>query len=98
MSEKENQKETIAEITRSYEQKIVELEKQHQEEIEKVKEEKDKEKELALKEQQDKHNKELSDYILGRKEIKELENDDIVEEKSFFDKGVESTKKLLGID
>ena len=71
---KESQQETVAEITRSYEQKIVELEKQHQVEIEQVKAEKDKEKEKALKEQQDIHNKELSDFILGRKEIKELEN------------------------
>ena len=90
--------ETIAEVTKTYEEKIIELEKQHQKEIETIKMEKDKEKETALNELKEEHRKELADVILGRKEIKVLEEDEEPQEKSFFEKGVESTKKYLGIN
>ena len=50
-----------------------------------------------IKELEEKHNKDIADIIMGRKEVeevqkREVENDD----KSYFDKQVEETKKKLG--
>lgn len=91
----ENQ--TVAEITKAYEQKIVDLQKQHQEELQLVKDNAEKEKQKALEEQKVVHNKEIADIILGRKEISEIEKGQSeTEEKSFFDRAVEKTKEILG--
>ena len=89
----ENQ--TVAEITKAYEQKIVELQKQHEKEIQVVKENAQKEKEKALEEQKTQFNKDLADVILGRKEVSEIEKTQDSDEKSYFDKAVENTKKKL---
>ena len=91
----ENQ--TIQEITKSYEEKIVELQKQHQEEIKVVKDNAEKEKQKALEEQKIIHNKEIADIILGRKEISENQgqNEGQENDKSFFDKAIEKTKDKL---
>ena len=94
MAEEKNA-ETIAEITKSYEQKIVDLQKQHDLEIKAIKENAQKEKEKALADQKAEHNKEIADIILGRKEISEIEEGQKTEEKSFFDKAVEDTKEKL---
>ena len=91
----EKNAETIAEITKSYEQKIVDLQKQHDLEIKAVKENAEKEKQKALEEQKAEHNKEIADIILGRKEISEIQEGQRETEKSFFDKAVEDTKKKL---
>ena len=89
---KENQ--TIDQITKSYEEKIAQREKEILEEKKQLEEKHKKE----IKELEEKHNKDIADIITGRKEVneiqkKEIENDD----KSFFDKQVEETKKKLGI-
>ena len=92
------EKETVETITKAYEQKIIELQKQHEEEINVVKNQMEKEKQEEITKLKEEHNKELADYILGRKQINELENDNKEsEEKSFFDKAVEQTKQILGI-
>ncbi len=90
--------ETIETITKSYEEKIANREKEILAEKEEMKKQFEKEKENALKEQKEKHNKEIADIVLGRKSAEEIisnkdkqEND----EKSFFDKAVEDTKKKL---
>ena len=91
----EENKETVAEVTKAYEQKIIELQKQHEKEIQVVKENAQKEKEKALEEQKTQFNKDLADVILGRKEISEIESNQNNDEKSYFDKAVEETKKKL---
>ena len=95
----EKKNETIETITKAYEEKIVELQKQHQNEIKIVKEDAEKEKQVAIQEIEEQHKKELADFILGRKQIEELEKDNKEkeknEEKSFFDQAVERTKEKL---
>lgn len=88
-------KETIETITKSYEEKIAEREKQVLQEKEDLKKQYEKEKEDALKKQKEEHNKEIADIILGRKSAEEVQNKDEESDKSFFDKAVEKTKKLL---
>ena len=89
--------ETIETITKSYEEKIAEREKQVLKEKEELKKQYEKEKEDALQKQKEEHNKEISDIILGRKSVEEIQNKDknLHDEKSFFDKAVENTKKKL---
>lgn len=87
--------ETIETITKSYEEKIAEREKQVLKEKEEMKKEFEVEKHNALKEQQEKHNKEIADIILGRKSAEEIQRKDMNDEKSFFDRAVEDTKKKL---
>lgn len=91
--------ETIETITRAYEEKIVELNSQHEKEINLVKENAEKEKQVAIQEIEEKHRKELADFILGRKQIEELEKEtkkqEENDEKSFFDKAVERTKEKV---
>lgn len=88
--------ETIETITKSYEEKIAEREKEFLAEKEKMKEDFEKEKANALKELTEKHNKEIADIILGRKSAEEIVNQKGEEsDKSFFDKAVENTKKIL---
>ena len=92
----EEENKTIETVTKSYEEKIIEIQKQHDLEIKQVKEQMEKEKEDAIKSAEEKHNKELSDYILGRKQIEELKKDKKNdEEKSFFENAVEKTKERL---
>ena len=91
----EENAETVAEITKAYEQKIVELQKQHEKEIQVVKDNAQKEKEKALEEQKVQFNKDLADVILGRKEINEIKENQDEDEKSYFDKAVEETKRKL---
>ena len=89
--------ETIETITKSYEEKIAEREKQIVQE--KMKKQFAKDLEDALKKQKEEHNKEIADIILGRKSAEEIQNKDNDEndDKSFFDKAVEDTKiKLKG--
>ena len=45
----------------------------------------------------EKYNQEIAEIISGRKAIEENQNDDEENDKSFFDKQVELTKKKLGI-
>ena len=91
------QNETIQEITKSYEEKIVELEKKHQDEIKLIKENAEKEKQKALDEQKVQHNKEIADIILGRKEIGDInsQNEDEKNDKSYFEIAVEKTKEKV---
>lgn len=90
----EENKQTIEQLTKSYEEKIA---KREQEILEEKKQLEEKHKQ-EIKELNEKHNKDIADIIMGRKEIeevqkREVENDD----KSYFDKQVEETKKKLGI-
>jgi len=90
----EENKETIEQLTKTYEEKIA---KREQEILEEKKQLEEKHKQ-EIKELQEKHNKDIADIIMGRKEItevqkREVENDD----KSYFDTQVEETKKKLGI-
>ena len=87
--------ETIETITKSYEEKIAEREKEILQEKEELRKQLEKEKEDALKLEREKHNKEIADIILGRKSAEEVQNKDTNDEKSFFDKAVENTKKKL---
>lgn len=92
----ENQ-ETIETITKSYEEKIAEREKEILKEKEELKKKYEKEKEDALKEEREKHNKEIADFILGRKSVEDVQNKDEENDKSFFDKMVDKTKEKLGL-
>lgn len=87
--------ETIETITKSYEEKIAEREKQIIKEKEDLKKQYEKEKEDALKKQKEEHNKEIADIILGRKSAEQVQNEDEENDKSFFDIAVENTKKKL---
>lgn len=92
----ENQ--TIETITKSYEEKIANREKEFLKEKEQLKEEMKKEFEKEKKSIQETHNKEIADIIMGRKSAQEVQKDDEEEnDKSFFDKMVEETKEKLGI-
>lgn len=88
--------ETIETITKSYEEKIAQREKEILKEKEDLKKQFEQEKLDALKKQKEEHNKEIADIILGRKSVEEISsNKGIENEKSFFDKAVESTKEKL---
>lgn len=85
---------TIETITQEYEQRIADREKEFISEKEKMKQDFDKEK----KDLQEQHNKEIAEIVRGRKSIEEVQQKDKEnDEKSFFDKTVEETKKKLGI-
>lgn len=89
--------ETIETITKAYEEKIAEREKEILKEKEEMKKQFEKEKEDALKEEREKHNKEIADFILGRKSVENVQNKDEENDKSFFDRTVEKTKEKLGL-
>lgn len=85
---------TIEQVTKSYEEKIAQREKEFIAEKEQMKKDFEKEKQ-TLEEQ---HNKDIAEIIRGRKTIEEIQNKDKEnDEKSFFDTEVEKTKKILGI-
>lgn len=85
---------TIETITQEYEQRIADREKEFIAEKEKMKQDFDKEK----KDLQEQHNKEIAEIVRGRKSIEDVQQKDKEnDEKSFFDKTVEETKKKLGI-
>ena len=85
---------TVDQVTKAYEEKIAQREKEFLEEKKQI-EEKHKQ---EIKELEEKHNKDISDIILGRKEFKDAQKRDAEnDDKSFFDKQVEETKKKLGI-
>lgn len=91
-------KETIETITRSYEEKIAEREKEVLKEKEELKKKLEEEKNKEIKEIKEQHNKEISDIILGRKKVEDVQNTDEKEnDKSVFDKLVEKTKEKLGL-
>lgn len=88
--------ETIETITKAYEEKIAKREKQILEEKEELKKQFEIEKQNALKELQEKHNKEIADIILGRKSAEEISSNKVEEnDKTFFDRAVENTKEKL---
>lgn len=90
------EKETIETITKSYEERIANREKEFLKEKEDLKKQYEKEKEDALKLQKEEHNKEIADIVLGRKSVEEIQNKDEKEnDKSFFDKAVEDTKRKM---
>lgn len=91
----ENQ--TIEQITKSYEQKIAEREKEVLQEKEQIKQDMEKKFEEEKKKLQETHNKEIADIIMGRKSAEQVQNNGEENDKSFFDKMVEETKKKLGI-
>ena len=92
----ENQ--TIEQITKSYEEKIAEREKEVLQEKEQIKKDMQAEFEKEKKQIQATHNKEIADIIMGRKSAEQVQNNGEEEnDKSFFDKMVEETKKNLGI-
>ena len=94
----EKQNQTIEQITKSYEEKIAEREKQVLQEKEQIKKDMQAEFEKEKKQIQETHNKEIADIIMGRKSAQEVQNNDEEEnDKSFFDKMVEETKQNLGI-
>lgn len=84
---------TIEQITKAYEEKIANREKEIIAEKEKMKQDFENEKKALT----EKHNQEIAEIISGRKAIEENQNDDEENDKSFFDKQVELTKKKLGI-
>lgn len=85
---------TIEQITKSYEEKMADREKEFIAEKEKMKQDFEKEK----KEMQEQHNKDIAEIVRGRKSIEEIQNKDIEnDEKSFFDKQLEETRKNLGL-
>ena len=91
----ENQ--TIEQITKSYEEKIANREKEFLQEKEKIKKDMKEEFEKEKKQIRETHNKEIADIIMGRKSAQEVQNNDEENDKSFFDNLVEKTKKKLGI-
>ena len=84
---------TVETVVKEYEQKIADREKEFIAEKEKMKNDFEKEKK-ELTEQQ---NKEVAEIIRGRKSIENVQEKDEENDKSFFDKTVEETKKKLGI-
>lgn len=84
---------TVETIVKEYEQKIADREKEFLAEKEKMKEDFEKEK----KDLEEQHNKDIAEIVRGRKSIEEVQEKDKDEndEKSFFDKAVEDTKKKL---
>lgn len=87
---------TIEIITQEYEEQIATREKEFLKEKEdlekKLKEEFEKEKKDLIAQ----HNKDIADIVRGRKSVEEIQNkDEENDEKSFFDKAVEDTKKKL---
>lgn len=90
--------ETIEQITKSYEEKIANREKEVLAEKEAIKKEMQEQFDKEKKEIQETHNKEIADIIMGRKSAEEIQKkDEKNDEKSFFDKQVEKTKKILGL-
>lgn len=88
----ENQ--TIEQLTKSYEEKIAEREKEFLAEKEQMKQEFEQEK----KDLQEQHNKYIAEIVRGRKSIQEVQKkDEENDDKSFFDKALEETRKKLGI-
>lgn len=88
----ENQ--TIEQLTKSYEEKIAEREKEFLAEKEQMKQEFEQEK----KDLQEQHNKDIAEIVRGRKSIQEVQKkDEENDDKSFFDKALEETRKKLGI-
>lgn len=84
---------TVETVVKEYEQKIADREKEFIAEKEKMKNDFEKEK----KELTEQHNKEVAEIIRGRKSIENVQEKDEENDKSFFDKTVEETKKKLGI-
>ena len=84
---------TVETVVKEYEQKIADREKEFIAEKEKMKNDFEDEKK-KLNEQ---HNKEVAEIIRGRKSIENVQEKDEENDKSFFDKTVEETKKKLGI-
>ena len=84
---------TVETVVKEYEQKIADREKEFIAEKEKMKSDFEDEKK-KLNEQ---HNKEVAEIIRGRKSIENVQEKDEENDKSFFDKTVEETKKKLGI-
>ena len=84
---------TIEQVTKAYEEKIANREKEIIAEKEKMKKDFENEKKALT----EKYNQEIAEIISGRKAIEENQNDDEENDKSFFDKQVELTKKKLGI-
>lgn len=84
---------TVETIVKEYEQKIADREKEFLVEKEKMKEDFEKEK----KDLEEQHNKDIAEIVRGRKSIEEVQEKDKEknDEKSFFDKAVEDTKKKL---
>ena len=92
------EKETIETITKAYEEKIANREKEVIKEKEDLKKQYEKEKEDALKKQKEEHNKEIADIVLGRKSVEEIQKADEKEnDKSVFEKLVDKTKEKLGL-
>ena len=89
--------ETIETITKSYEEKLKKQEEDFKKEKEDLIKTFQEEKKKEIDELTKKHHKEIADYILGRKVISENKEETEKEndEKSFFDKAVEDTKKKL---
>ena len=87
------QQETIEQITKSYEEKIAQREKEVLLEKEQMKKDFEEEKKKLIEQ----HNKDIAEIIRGRKTIEEVQNRDEENDKSFFDKQLELTRKNLGI-
>ena len=89
---------TIETITKSYEEKIANREKEILKEKEDLKKQMQEEFVKEKKALQETHNREIADIIMGRKSAQEVQNNGEEEnDKSFFDKMVEETKQNLGI-
>ena len=85
---------TIEIVTKEFEAKIADREKEFIAEKEKMKKDFEKEKQ----ELEEKHNKDIAEIVRGRKSVEEVQKkDEENDDKSFFDKMVEETKKNLGI-
>lgn len=90
--------ETIETITKAYEEKIAQREKEILKEKEKMKEDFEKEKQKLTQELNEKHNKDIADIITGRKSVEKVQDkEERNDEKSFFDKALDDTRKKLGI-
>ena len=79
----EEKKETIEQITKSYEEKIAEREKQVLQEKEQIKKEMKEEFEKEKKQIQETHNKEIADIIMGRKSVEDVQNN-VLEVEAYY--------------
>ena len=79
----EDEEKTVDIVVQEYEQKLTDLENQKNEEIKKLKEE---------------HAQEVRAIISGRKQPQEKPTEDEEEDKDFFTKEIEKTKKNLKLE
>ncbi len=97
----ENENQIIEQITKAYEEKIANREKEILKEKESIKNEMQEQFKKEKEELIAQHNKDIADIITGRKEYQDVQKKETEkqknEDKSFFEIALEKTREKLGI-